>query len=603
MFWNIWNITIILVWLWIVVTIVATVVSYQKKKTGITKPINVVFAGMVISTLCGLFPNNYIADALSDYPFFRIIETLSLSLANVMQVFTVDIDGKDLLETINKQEEFCLQQPYILTMSLLCTIAPLLTVGALASALMSLSAGRRYLCSFLKTAYVFSDLNKRSITLAFDLKTNHPNSVIVFTDVVDREEEEFLDLSNRAKSIGAILFKQDILEPKFHCHRKGVELSFFIIGENETENINHSLTIIEKYKNRNNTRLFLFSSTRESELALTGIDKGKIKVRRVNETKSLIYRTLYKKGDKLFSGATMPDNNGIKHINAVILGMGDYGIEMIKALAWFCQMDGYKLSINAFDKDKKAEAKFKTLCPDLLSPNYNGVTTNGESDYSITIHSKIDVNTSYLTTIFETLSQTTPATFVFVSLGSDEENIRVASNMRMIWKRFGLSPIIQTVAKNPKVSKVLADSKNYKGQPYNIDYIGDIRLEYSESVIINSELESIALERHKKWGDEESFWAYEYNYNSSVASVIHKKARDICGVKGTDTLNNPNQSIDALSADERDSLQCLEHRRWNAYMRAEGYVYGYPRDDIAKTHHCLKPYYDLDPSDRKKDIW
>lgn len=593
-----WNISIILVWLSVVCTIIITIISCQKKGKEIAKPINIIFCGIIVSGIFGIFPANYIADGLSDNVIVKFIEALSLTLVNVMQMFTVDFGGKDLLDTINAQEAFYFQQPYVFTMSIICTIAPLLTVGVLASVLMSLSARRRYLFSFFKPAYIFSDLNERSITLASDLKKKNPNSVVVFTDVVDREEETFLDLSNRAKSLGSILFKQDILSQKFHWHRKGVEITFFIVSDDETENLNHSLTIIDRYKERENTRLYLFSSTRESELALSKVDRGNVKIHRINEVKSLIYRTLYEKGDMLFSKATTPDHDGVKHINAIVLGMGNYGTEMVKALAWFCQMDGYKLSIQAFDKDPKAESRFKALCPDLLSDKYNGVAKDGESYYSITVHSGMDVDTYELIDFLDTTKGKQP-TFIFISLGSDEENIRTATNMRMIMKRLGIEPIIQTVVKNSYVSKTLADVVNYRGEEYHIDYIGDTLLEYSKSVIINSELELKALERHKKWGDEESFWAYEYNYNSSAAPIIHYKARDKCGIAGTDKLNN--QGIAALNPDEIRRLRCLEHRRWNAYMRAEGYVYGNLRNDIAKTHPNLISFYDLDTITQEKD--
>ena len=428
-----WNTAIILIWLCIFFTIVAVTIVCQKKKTGIAKPISIIFAGMLLAVYIGIFPGNYVSANYSDNDFIRFTETFFISIADLIQVFTANNNVKELLETIRSHESFFLQQAYIFTMSIMCTVAPLLTIGTLISILMSLSAGRRYLFSFFKAVYIFSELNDRSIVLASDIKNNHPNSMIVFTDVVDHEDETSLELSNRAKSIGAILFKKDILTPKFHMHRKKAEMLFFIIGDNEAENIEHSLILIERYKNRENTRLYIFSSTRESELALTGVDKGKLKVRRINEVQSLIYRTLYEKGEKLFGNAI--ESDGTKNINAVVLGMGNYGTEMVKALAWFCQMDGYRLTIHAFDKDPYAESRFKALCPDLMSDKYNGVSKEGESNYTIKIHSQIDVDTSEFLDILKTIS---PATFVFVSLGSDEENVKTAVNMRALSERCGV---------------------------------------------------------------------------------------------------------------------------------------------------------------------
>ena len=44
-----------------------------------------------------------------------------------------------------------------------------------------------------------------------------------------------------------------------------------------------------------------------------------------------------------------------------------------------------------------------------------------------------------------------------------------------------------------------------------------------------------------------------------------------------------------------------EHKRWNAFMRAEGYVYHKKRDHIAKTHPDLISYHDLTELEKSKD--
>ena len=592
-----WNTAIILIWLCLIFTIVAVTIVCKNKKTEITKPISIIFVGMLLAVYIGIFPGNYVSANYSDNDFIRFTETFFISIADLIQVFTANTDVKELLGTIGSQEPFLFQQAYIFTMSIMCTVAPLLTIGTLISILMRLSARRRYLFSFFKTVYIFSDLNDRSIVLASDLKNNHPNSVIVFTNV-EQEDVTSEELLSKAKSIGAILFRQDILTPKFHLHTKKAMMFFFIMGINEAENIEHTLILIERYKNRDKTRVYIFSSTRESELALTGVDKGNLKVRRVNEVQSLIYQTLYEKGEKLFNKAIEDDDK--KNINAVVLGMGNYGTEMVKALAWFCQMDGYKLTIHIFDKDPYAESKFKALCPDLMNAKYNGKTKPGETDYTITIHSSVDVDTSEFSDIMKTIP---PATFVFISLGSDEENVKTAANMRALSIRYGFPSSIQSVVRNSEISNILSSATNHKGQTYDIDYIGDLQLAYSEHIIINSELETIARDRHVRSGyDEELFWRYEYYYRSSVASEVQKQARNYCHVRGTDKLNEHDK--DKLTAEEIDFLRCLEHCRWNAFTRGEGYICGIETDHLAKTHKCLVSYYDLPPEIQAlDDIW
>ena len=117
---------------------------------------------------------------------------------------------------------------------------------------------------------------------------------------------------------------------------------------------------------------------------------------------------------------------------------------------------------------------------------------------------------------------------------------------------------------------------------------------------MDSELEAFALRRHLKWGKEEEFWQYEYNYNSSVASAIHLRARIACGVPGAD------KKEEDLTDTERQTIERLEHRRWNAYMRSEGYVFSgssdkRSRNDLAKMHHDLVDYSSLTDEEKRKD--
>ena len=115
-----------------------------------------------------------------------------------------------------------------------------------------------------------------------------------------------------------------------------------------------------------------------------------------------------------------------------------------------------------------------------------------------------------------------------------------------------------------------------------------------------TEVEEEALKRHLKWGKEEEFWTYEYNYKSSMASAIHMKARVLCGIPGADK-----QEAD-LSDEERTIIEALEHRRWNAYMRAQGYIFSgstdkSSRNDLAKMHHDLVDYPSLTEEVKRLD--
>jgi hypothetical protein len=131
--------------------------------------------------------------------------------------------------------------------------------------------------------------------------------------------------------------------------------------------------------------------------------------------------------------------------------------------------------------------------------------------------------------------------------------------------------------------------KNFKNQEYEIDFIGDLETSYSEDVIVNSVLEDEALAVHLLYNSNpEDFWSFEYNYRSSTATAIHNRAKLICNIPGI------NKSEDERTEEERLNLQKLEHRRWNAYMHSEGYIYGEKRNDLAKTHNNITHFDALD---------
>lgn len=573
--------------------VTAVFLGVGKYKRGrICTPFNVLFGGLFVSAFICMLP---IYNGIFRDDSYNVLKTILFSLHNTLQIFTINADRSLILENINCPVDW-LSAVYSVYFSFVFVLSPIMTFGFLISFFKNVSAYLKYVGHFFSEIYVFSELNEKSSALGADIKHNHPTAKIVFTNVFENNNEVTNELIEHARELNAICFKKDVLTINFKLHYSKSPITFFAIGENETGNIEQSLKLIENFRERGNTGLFVFSAGIESELLLAKADKGKMKVRRVNEVRALINRILYEDGSKIFEHA-IPVSDQEKKISAVIIGMGRHGTEMLKALTWFCQMDGYQVQIDAFDSDPLAGDRFEALAPELMSDKYNGVSIPGEAEYMIHIHSGLDVTTK---SFANELSKLTETTYVLISLGNDEMNLRTAIEMRMLFERMGIKPVIQAILYSTDESRALTGITNYRGQSYDIDFIGDIKSSYSENVIINSELEADALKRHLKWGQEDEFWQYEYNYKSSVASALHMKARIICGIPGA------SKSEDDLTTEERDTIESLEHRRWNAYMRSEGYIYSgshdkSSRNDLGKMHHDLVDYSSLDENEKRKD--
>ncbi len=589
----IWNICFIISPLIILVSVLyALAVARNYKSDRVLTPFYIIFAGVFLSVFIGLIP--MFSSMLAEESGF-ILKLCVFDILQTIQVFTVNVGADLILDNISNASS-SLSGAYSMYMSALFFVAPVLTFGFLVSLFKNLIEDLNYRFHYFGDVYVFSEMNEKSLLLAESIRTKHKKALLVFTDV-DRENGDVLsEHVETAMSLKAVILKKNIVAADLIRHSKKAQMFLFAIGEKEDRNLIDSLKLLEKYSHRKNTSLYTFSSGTEGELLLANAERGEIKLRRVNEVRFLIYRFLYDEGERIFSSAVSTESDK-KKIHIVIAGLGKYGTEILKAVTWFSQMDGYCVTVDAFDSDELAEEKFSALCSELMDNRYNGVFIPGESEYTVNIHSGVDVRTKKFA---DTLTSFTEVSFVFVCLGDDENNINQAANIRMLCERAGHKPIIKAVVYNTEEKEALIGITNYRGQPYGIEPMGELSYSYSEEILMGSELEKLALERHLKWGKEEEFWQYEYNYRSSMASAVHMKAKINCCIPGSDKRGED------LTVEERDILENLEHRRWNAYMRSEGYVYsGSPdkssRNDLAKMHHDLVDFESLTEEEKRKD--
>ena len=573
----------------IIAIIWAVILKRMSYKRGrILNPFNILFAGVTLASLIIFLPIYGQTFAAQSY---GVGETFLLAIHNTIRLFVVDGEFSIILDNIGViKKEF--QDIYIIFAAIMFVAAPFMTFGFVLSFFKNIEAYKSFYMSYFSEMYVFSELNEQSVALAKSLKKNGRKRSIVFTDVFEVEDEQSYELIAQAREVGAILFKKDISVINFAFHSKQKKIVFFIIGKDDNENVKQTFSLVKRYSECEHISVYVFTTSVNSELTLGKSGMGKVKVRRINEVQSLISRNLYDNGIEIFHGA-VDNSEPEKEISALVIGTGKYGTEMIKALSWFCQMDGYRLTVNAFDKDEYAEEKFVYECPELMSEKHNhDFVTEGEAHYSITIHSNIDIERKMFLNLLEKINH---ATYVFIALGDDESNIQLAVKLRTWFLKRGEKPRIDAVVNNTDKKIALSGITNYSGQEYDINFIGDIKTSYSEEVIFHSDIEKEALSRHLKWGKEEDFWRFEYNYRSSVAAAIHRKMKKLCGIAGVDK-----EPCDRTE-EELVGLRVLEHQRWNAYMRSEGFTYAPKRNNLAKTHHCLVPFGELSLEEQKKD--
>ncbi len=571
-------------------------------------PLQIFLIGFFISATLLYFPLSYAFDFTGESQLLRIVKSFFLAIHNTMRAFLLEADFLEVKESINTLfDGETISVVYSTYAMMFSVVAPILTASFVLLMFKSISVTIKYSLNFSKNVFYISELNEKSLALAFSIQKgySHLKPLIVFCSIDDEDEQQG-DLIEKANRLGAICFAKDIISIKLKSNRKNVNRKFYFISENETLNMKQALSIIKTCKdnaklNVKNTECYVFATNSSSEALLNATDYGNIKVRRINPQRNLVYKTLT--DYSIFDNAI--EENGVKKINVLIVGFGKQGIEFLKALAWYGQMTGYEITINVFDINPDVYSVARDLAPELI--DFNGKRIEGEPYYKINFYGGVNVE---LADFAEKLKEVGQITTAYIILGNDELNIETSIKFSTEYARLykdGLKTLkIFAVVYNSLQNKILKDSSGLKsviGTGYDIKIIGDISKRYSIDSIEMLAEEAEALDCHLKWvstfeeadqvGEKAKFEKYEYYRRSSMSEAIHKKRRLQLKVQGGERLDR--YSSDTVTVD------VLEHKRWNAYMRSEGFVCGIKKDFIAKTHQDLIPFEELTEAEKYKD--
>ena len=509
-----------------------------------------------------------------------------------------------------------LSMTYLIYLACVYLVAPLFTIGFVLSFFRDASSTIRYALSRRSDLYLFSELNERSLALAKDIVEKNCGKrkiLLVFTDVFPRSEERTEELIASAKRLKALCMKKDITEVGLSL-KKNCAQKIYLISENEDENIQQALTLINHHAggkfDTEKLEFYVFSNTVESEALLTSVYSNAkenekkcipqaMKIRRVNENRNFALQEML--NHPIFDGAE--DKEGVKQIGIVIIGLGGYGTELLKTICWCSQMPGYALTLHVFEKKKEnGEEKIKSIAPELIAYNHNKKPF--EAQYDIEFYDD-DVECAEF---IDKLTSLDGITKVYVSLGDDEKNIEIAMRIRAALgreaqKRKGKIPPIYSIVYSASKTETVRpnDELKYMDKGTGIFLIGGLNSRYTIDGVEQTDLEKDALALHQIYQAGEagliSFNQYEYNRSSSMARAVYQKLRNKkCAIKRMD-----GDSEEAKR--NNDILRDFEHRRWNTYMRSEGYVHAPIKgsDKISKLHHDLIAFDELSEAEKEKD--
>lgn len=528
-------------------------------------------------------------------------------------IFTASGDIGSMLDQFRHAPD-ALTQVESLYAAFLFALAPVVALVFVLSFFQTVSAHIRYLIHRRRDVNVFSALNDRSLALAESIRANDPNACIVFTGVFAGSRHA-AELLSRSRPLRAIHFKNSVTALPPTWLPKNALMRFFILGDDDAENLWHTTNLLadQKYQERDRVDLYVFSDSAESELVLRE-RPGNVRARRISPARTLVYNWLWREhspaGRDLFDGAVPEGPDRV--VSAVVVGLGTHGMEMLRALAWYTQMDCdggvYRLRLHAFDQDLVAVSRFAADCPELANWDdarfYASGALRQDANYEFHMHGSVDATGPQLA---EHLSSIAPVTFVFVSLGDDALNVRVATMLRRDFARRGQHPQIVVVRSSKTREQAIKQESMLASIPSTEAYraLDSIDSVFGHEAVIRSAMELNGLVCHQAWASREPaqwkkygdrYWGEEYYYRSSIAVPIHCRARRYLGI------HQANLAPVQRDPEERDRLRRLEHARWCAFMRSEGFVYG-PETDrrVARTHDHLVPFDALDMNAQEKD--
>ena len=331
---------------------------------------------------------------------------------------------------------------------------------------------------FRTEKFYFSELNNNSITLAKSiLDYSGRNINIIFTDAyADTDEENSTELMAKARTVGAICVKDDLLHIDIH----GRHSKIFLIDSDENSNIQALTALLDSDSEKvKGAEIYVFSSDsiyshldeetafvvnkkmmilgREYDKLYGGSDEDKKNEYILRNIPAVIpINGVRNMVTNQFSDLPLfepligkePDSDGNRDLNVTILGSGVIGTEVFLTAYWCGQMLGCRLNITVVSKERRNkessfsgegdfEGRINYINPDIFKTADPGTGILNFSDsersepYFSFNYKESDVMSDDFVEMIER-SELLDTDYFVVALGSDEENFAVADRLRQI---------------------------------------------------------------------------------------------------------------------------------------------------------------------------
>ena len=601
----------------------AIAVIMAAKRLDVVRPLRLFGIGIVIADwlmMVSLLEELDTLEALHEKLTFGLPAFISSAVMLAGQMVTLNIDYVTYMAA---------SKGLLLFFTVLCVLTPVVWGGVVLTLFERFSSWLSYqLFRQFVPVYFFSELHEKSLALARDIrKERKQRCLCIFCGNSERISSE---LKEEAKSSSFLLFRKP--ETAYVKSPQHAQI-FFEISANQDENLSHCTQLIASFTAKygeadySRTGIFLFSEQEEAPLLLSSTDKKGLPV-------VVVDRDRFFANDLLFSHPLYEAlATGEKVFSLLIVGAGRLGVTILKTALTCGQLDSdYTIKITVIDADAlRCEKMLRLECPELF---------NGE--YRLSFHNA-DVCTDDFSRCLD--NHGTDVNYVCVCGESDEHNIHTALYLRSYYLRRDVTadkrPFIAVAVRNGTKNAVIPeftavprermiqkkwgisspDAKNYNLFPF----YGDNTL-YSARVL-DTPLEKISLNVHFAYEDaftggkadehsvRKTYYRNETDTRSNRANALHiryklfllgydMKAYAEASEQEKEESGSLLQELQRTINEKILPLSQAEHKRWNAFMRGEGWCsasFEQARQahthkiQQAKLHGCLCSWDELDP--------
>ena len=595
--------------IWIICTIISAIMivlsirAYLNKSNGSLR---------VIAVLGCLFAATYIIYLPALLSSYGLLSGLIGNLIHVLQVVTLDADIMEYYDVISSGiGNIVLAKLYMVLQGVLHVALP--TVSALTAVTVlfrCFSSMQLFFASKRKKPlFIFSEINERSLQLAKSLCGIKCDIVFAnsTTDSLNNENETGLDFIFKEESISELNVKQ----------KKGKDIYYFCISDDEDASLSYALQLIEKHSNlkdadQKHIHIFQFAKSDDFSVFIDSANKGMLDIQCINEYEMLLYNLLNRY--PLFKFAK-------SEIHVLLHGLSQINITALKAIAWCGQLGGYSLKISVVGTNISSQIEeLKLTVPGLFTERYNIIFYDCSSEKEIV----------------DTISQKCLDTnYVIVSEATDNETMKQGIILRRLFykssKTFDACPPIFCYIKEPSKFNIVknlstAESNPKRKMSYDLTPFGSLEEVYTYKNLVDSDLEKLAKNVHLAYEEIFSdnpidvpealkrYNIFEVNKRSNRANALHIRYKlNLLGLDYTDTYDK--ESVDMSDYYTEQYLEILsmsEHDRWMAFLETEGWepstkeeVYSYRESGISKgRHNCpiLKKHPYICEYEKLKDL-